>query len=242
MEEFALDAMDLHLLAQLQEDASLSNQTLAERVNTSAPTCLRRVKRLVNAGLIERQIAILNPEKMAATLGYGLTAIVEITLDRQDAQALDRFETKVADIPEVQQCYRLSPGPDFCLVVHAAHMPGYQALAQRHDWAARAVAYDREWELQRSAATGLTPERDTVANLTQVVQLEVRKLLKQSAQTEGNVMTVKEIASVMTTIQGFHEEARKSESARRDLSKLSKDKLKKVLEAQAILKELDEAK
>lgn len=122
--------------------------------------------------------------------------------------------------------------------VPAAH----QALAQRHDWAARAVAYDREWELQRSAATGLTPERDTVANLTQVVQLEVRKLLKQSAQTEGNVMTVKEIASVMTTIQGFHEEARKSESARRDLSKLSKDKLKKVLEAQAILKELDEAK
>ena len=59
---------------QLQRDASLSNQALAERVHTSPPTCLRRVKRLHDAGLIERQIAILNPERLAATLGHGLTA------------------------------------------------------------------------------------------------------------------------------------------------------------------------
>ena len=77
--------MDLQLLAQLQTDAGLSNQALAEQVHTSPPTCLRRVKRLHEAGLIERQIAVLNPEKLSATLGFGLTAIVEITLDRQDA-------------------------------------------------------------------------------------------------------------------------------------------------------------
>ena len=131
MKEITLDAIDLQLLQQLQLDASLSNQALAEEVNTSAPTCLRRVKRLQSAGLIERQIAILNPEKLAASIGYGITAIVEITLDRQDAHSLDRFEAKVASIEQVQQCYRVSPGPDFCLVVHAAHMPDYQALAQR---------------------------------------------------------------------------------------------------------------
>jgi len=131
MEEIFLDAMDLQLLAQLQRDANISNQDLAERVHTSAPTCLRRVKRLRDAGLIERQVAILSPEKLAASLGHGLTAIVEITLDRQDAQALDRFEARVADDAAVQQCYRVSPGPDFVLVVHAAHMPDYQALAQR---------------------------------------------------------------------------------------------------------------
>ncbi|OYU42457.1 MAG: AsnC family transcriptional regulator, partial [Burkholderiales bacterium PBB4] len=85
MESFTLDAVDLQLLTQLQQDASLSNQALAARVHTSAPTCLRRVKRLWDAGLIERQVAILNPERVAATLGHGLTAIVEITLDRQDA-------------------------------------------------------------------------------------------------------------------------------------------------------------
>ena len=131
MEQITLDAIDLQLLAQLQHDASLSNQALAEMVHTSPPTCLRRVKRLRDAGLIERQVALLNPEKMAATLGHGLTAIVEITLDRQDTAALERFEARVADEHAVQQCYRVSPGPDFCLVVHAADMPGYLALTQR---------------------------------------------------------------------------------------------------------------
>ena len=96
MEQITLDATDLLLLQQLQKDASLSNQALAERVHTSPPTCLRRVKRLRDAGLIERQVAILNPERLAATLGHGLSAIVEITLDRQDAAALDGFEARVA--------------------------------------------------------------------------------------------------------------------------------------------------
>ena len=131
MDQIILDDVDVQLLAQLQHDASLSNQALAERVHTSPPTCLRRVKRLREAGLIERQIAILNPEKLAATIGFGLTAIVEITLDRQDAQALEQFEARVAGDAAVQQCYRVSPGPDFVLVVHAAHMPDYLALAQR---------------------------------------------------------------------------------------------------------------
>ena len=100
-------------------------------MHTSPPTCLRRVKRLRDLGLIERQIAILNPEKMAATLGHGLTAIVEITLDRQDAQSLAQFEARAALERCVQQCYRVSPGPDFVLIVHAAHMPAYQELTQR---------------------------------------------------------------------------------------------------------------
>ncbi len=131
MEQITLDAIDLQLLDLLQQDAGQSNQALAEQVHTSPPTCLRRVKRLRDAGLVERQIAILNPEKMAATLGHGLSAIVEIALDRQDAAALDAFEARVAHEAAVQQCYRVSPGPDFVLVVHAAHMPAYQALAQR---------------------------------------------------------------------------------------------------------------
>jgi DNA-binding Lrp family transcriptional regulator len=131
MESIELDAIDLLLLDQLQRDASLSNQALAERVHTSPPTCLRRVKRLHEAGLIERQVAVLNPERMAQTLGHGLTAIVEITLDRQDAGALEAFETRIAQDAAVQQCYRVSPGPDFCLVVHTRDMPGYQALTQR---------------------------------------------------------------------------------------------------------------
>ena len=92
MEQFIIDSIDLQLLDQLQRDASLSNQALAAQVNISPPTCLRRVKRLRDAGLIERNIAILSVDKLADVLGHGLCAIVEITLDRQDNAALERFE------------------------------------------------------------------------------------------------------------------------------------------------------
>jgi DNA-binding Lrp family transcriptional regulator len=126
-----LDNIDLRLLAQLQVDASLSNQALAEMVHVSPPTCLRRVKRLMDAGLIEREIAILNVDAMARVIGHGLCAVVEITLDRQDQTAMEAFEKKVATEDAVQQCYRVSPGPDFCLVVHASDMPDYLALTQR---------------------------------------------------------------------------------------------------------------
>jgi Lrp/AsnC family leucine-responsive transcriptional regulator len=131
MEQIFLDATDLKLLDLLQTDASLSNQAMAERVHVSPPTCLRRVKRLHEAGLITRQIAVLNTDKLAAITGAGLSAIVEITLDRQGAELLAAFESRVALDSAVQQCYRVSPGPDFVLVVHVMDMPGYQALAQR---------------------------------------------------------------------------------------------------------------
>ena len=90
MKPSALDATDLHLLDQLQNDASLSNLELAALVHISPPTCLRRVKRLRDAGLIERQIALLSVDKLQQMAGYGLCAIVEITLDRQDQGALLR--------------------------------------------------------------------------------------------------------------------------------------------------------
>jgi DNA-binding Lrp family transcriptional regulator len=64
-------------------------------------------------------------------LGHGLTAMVEITLDRQGEGHLAAFENRVAADDAVQHCYRVSPGPDFCLVVFARDMPGYLALAQR---------------------------------------------------------------------------------------------------------------
>ena len=131
MEQITLDTVDLQLLNQLQQDASLNNQALAEQLNISPPTCLRRVKRLREAGLIERQIAVLSVDRLAAVAGHGLCALVEITLDRQDQAALEAFEQRVLVDEAVQQCYRVSPGPDFCLVVHTAHMPDYLALAQR---------------------------------------------------------------------------------------------------------------
>ncbi|SFB90404.1 transcriptional regulator, AsnC family [Polaromonas sp. OV174] len=131
MQEITIDAIDLKLLDALQNDASLSNQDLAERVHVSPPTCLRRVKRLRDAGLIEREIALLSTDKLAAVLGHGLSALIEITLDRQGAEHLEAFEARVVLDDAVQQCYRVSPGPDFILLVHVADMPRYLALTQR---------------------------------------------------------------------------------------------------------------
>ncbi len=122
-----LDPTDIRLLNLLQADASLSNQDLAVAAHTSPATALRRVRRLVDAGVIERQVALLNPER----IGHGLSALIEITLDRQGAEHLDAFEQRIVSDAEVQQLWRVSPGPDFVLVVHCADMAGYHALAQR---------------------------------------------------------------------------------------------------------------
>lgn len=122
-----LDATDLRILDQVQRDASLTNQALAAAVHTSPATCLRRVKRLMEAGVIERQVALLSPAK----LGAGLTAIVEVTLDRQGAEHLAAFEARAVADEAVRQCYRVSPGPDFLLILQVSDMPGYHALVQR---------------------------------------------------------------------------------------------------------------
>ncbi len=85
MEQIELDVTDLKLLDALQHDVSRSNQALAALLHISPPTCLRRVKRLRDAGLVERDVAILNGDRLAHITGAGLTAIVEITLDHQGA-------------------------------------------------------------------------------------------------------------------------------------------------------------
>jgi Lrp/AsnC family leucine-responsive transcriptional regulator len=122
-----LDDTDLRLLNLLQTDASLSNQELAERALTSPATALRRVRRLVDQGVIERRVALLNPHALAE----GLTALVEVSLDRQGAEHLESFEQRAVNEAAVQQCWRVSPGPDFVLVLHVAGMTAYQALVQR---------------------------------------------------------------------------------------------------------------
>ena len=129
--DFIPDATDWQLLDWLQRDASLSNQALAERVHVSPPTCLRRVRRLQESGLIERQVALLQPDRLAALQGHGLAAIVEVSLDRQGAEHLDAFQGRAIADDAVQQCWRVSPGPDFVLVVHTRDMPAYLALSQR---------------------------------------------------------------------------------------------------------------
>src|SRR5690606_34061534 len=123
----ALDDLDRRILDQIQRDSSLTNQELALRVHASPPTCLRRMRRLHDEGVIEKQVAILNPAK----LDHTLTAISEITLDVQTAESMEAFEDHVKGEESILQCYRVSPGPDFILIAQVADMPAYHAMAHR---------------------------------------------------------------------------------------------------------------
>lgn len=122
-----LDDLDLRILGVLQVDASISNIDLAERVHASAPTCLRRVRKLKASGVIQREIAVLDYARIAPRL----IAIIEVSLDRQSAEDLEQFEHYLAREPHVTQCYRVSPGPDFIVTVDVADMAGYDELARR---------------------------------------------------------------------------------------------------------------
>ena len=122
-----LDELDRRILSHLQQDASLTNQALAERVHASAPTCLRRVRRLTQLGIISKRVAILDASK----LEHALTAIVEVTLDVQSAEHLEQFESAMQKEAAVMQCYRVSTGPDFVLIAQVSDMPAYHALVQQ---------------------------------------------------------------------------------------------------------------
>lgn len=125
-ESFPLDAVDLRLLELLQADASRSNQDLAAAAHVSPATALRRVRRLVEGGLIERQVALLSPQVLG-----GLNAIVEVSLDRQAAEDFAAFEARAVAEGAVQQVWRVASGPDFVLVLWVADMAAYHALVQR---------------------------------------------------------------------------------------------------------------
>jgi Lrp/AsnC family transcriptional regulator, leucine-responsive regulatory protein len=150
----ALDDLDLRILALLQQDASLSNQVLAERVFTSTATTLRRVRALEVAGMIERTVAILSPEK----LGASLSAIAEITLDVQNAEAFDTFDALINAEPAVTQAYRTAPSVDFTLVLTVRDMAAYNGLVQRLFTAANNVRNVRSrFVTQRSKFTTEQP-------------------------------------------------------------------------------------
>jgi DNA-binding Lrp family transcriptional regulator len=121
-----IDEIDVRLLNLLQADAGQANQDLAAAAHVSPATALRRVRRLTESGVIERRLGLLS----AQALG-GLQALVEVQLDRQGAEHLDAFEVLAVADTAVQQVWRVSPGPDFLLVLWVPDMAAYNALVQR---------------------------------------------------------------------------------------------------------------
>lgn len=119
-----LDRIDRAILHELQLDGRVSNVKLAERVNLSESACLRRVKRLEDAGVIEGYIMLINQ----AAVGLPGNVFVEITLSRQQREDLDAFEARVLQVPEVLECYLMSGDYDYLLRVAAADPGDYERI------------------------------------------------------------------------------------------------------------------
>lgn len=113
-----LDATDLRILRALQDDGSLSNVQLAQRVHLSPSPCLARVKALQAAGVIERYVALVS----AASLGLGLNVFISFSLTNQRKQALAEFERRIAEHDEVMECYLMTGDSDYLIRVAVADM------------------------------------------------------------------------------------------------------------------------
>ena len=119
-----LDHKDKAILAALQADGSLGNAALAERVDLSESTCLRRVKMLEQSGVIERYTAVLNPLKV----GMSVSFLVRITLKGQTDRDLGAFEQAVCRVPEVAECYLTTGESDYMLRVVARSAADFERL------------------------------------------------------------------------------------------------------------------
>jgi len=119
-----LDAIDVKLLAALQSNARLSNADLAARIGLSPSPCLRRVRRLETEGVIRSYVTLLEP----ASVGLSVNVFVQVRLERQSEEFLQRFERAVATWPEVMECYLMTGDADYHLRVAVGDLPAYEAF------------------------------------------------------------------------------------------------------------------
>jgi len=117
-----LDAVDLKILTQLQEDARITNVALAEAVHLSPAPCLRRVRELEEAGLIRRYVTLMDAER----LGLNVSVFISVSLEKQIESGLRIFEDTIMQIPEVMECYLMTGDSDYLLRVVAPNLKALQ--------------------------------------------------------------------------------------------------------------------
>ncbi|MFC3443937.1 Lrp/AsnC family transcriptional regulator [Sphingobium rhizovicinum] len=127
MEKIILDRVDRKLLALLQEDATMSVATIAERIGLSSTPVWKRIKRLEESGLISRRVAILDREK----LGLGIVVMVAVRAASHSDEWLSAFSEGVARIPEVLEFYRMSGEIDYLLKVIARDIGDYDRIYRK---------------------------------------------------------------------------------------------------------------
>jgi DNA-binding Lrp family transcriptional regulator len=124
MSTTSLDRIDIKILNELQQNASLTNVELASRVNLSPSPCLARVRTLEKLGVIDRRIALLDP----AVLGIGVTAFIQIKLEKQVQTSLENFTRSIDRLAQVMECYLMTGESDYMLRVMAADIEDLEDL------------------------------------------------------------------------------------------------------------------
>lgn len=122
-----IDDFDIAILKLLQDNSNLKSEAIAEVVGLSATACQRRIRRLRESGVIDTEIAVLQPK----ALGGWVSLIVQIVLERGGAQTVDQFKKQMRETPEVQQCFYVTGEYDFVLVVVARDMSAYELLTRQ---------------------------------------------------------------------------------------------------------------
>ncbi len=122
-----MDSIDKHILNLLQEDASMPLAELSERIGLSQTPCWRRIQKLKEAGVIRKQVALLDP----ARVNLGVTVFVSVRTSEHTAQWLERFAKGVSVIPEVMEIYRMSGVVDYLLRVVVPDIAGFDKVYKK---------------------------------------------------------------------------------------------------------------
>ncbi|MHC4524755.1 MAG: Lrp/AsnC family transcriptional regulator [Planctomycetota bacterium] len=120
-----IDATNKKILRILQNEGTITNAELANRVGIAPATTLERVKKLVNSGTINKFVALVDPEKV----GKGITAFVAITLNDHSSKAVKLFNKEICEISEVLECYHVAGDADYILKVVTEDIRGYELFA-----------------------------------------------------------------------------------------------------------------
>ncbi|WP_206956228.1 Lrp/AsnC family transcriptional regulator [Trinickia acidisoli] len=162
-----LDRIDIGILNQLQHDAGITNAELARAVNLSSTPCFNRVRALEKLGLFKQRVTLLDPEP----LGLSINVFIQVSLEKQVEDALQRFEKAISEQPEVMECYLMSGDADYLLRVV---MPDMRALERfiierlttipgvsniRSSFALKQVRYKTALPLPAAGLTLVDPEK-----------------------------------------------------------------------------------
>jgi len=124
----SLDPTDLKILSIMQQNANYTTQEIADKTNLSQSPCWRRINRLEAAGIIRKNVTLLNSQ----ALGFDLVVFATVNLTTQGRNSLTEFEEKIRFFPEVVECYTMTGTWDYMLKVVAKGIRRYEVFVREH--------------------------------------------------------------------------------------------------------------